>query len=120
MPRKGPQATNSQVGVTRSELGKLSYGTSSKRVGKDGGTPMGHCCLSLQPAEDPVLSPSGHLYSREAVYSYMLAKKEELQRQRAVWEQQQRAEGAGAAEGRPLRCSGLNQQSMRDERVRRV
>ena len=96
MPRKGPQATNSQVGVTRSELGKLSYGTTSKRVGKDGGTPLGHCWLSLQAAEDPVLSPSGHLYSREAVYAYMLAKKEALQRQRAAWEEQQRAAGAEA------------------------
>jgi nitric oxide synthase-interacting protein len=71
-------------------------------VGGDGQTPFGYCTLSLQPAIDPVVSPSGHIYSRESIYEYLLTKKEELSRQKEAYEAQQKelqlkAEKAGPA-----------------------
>eukprot|EP00954_Amorphochlora_amoebiformis_P005307 418155-Amorphochlora_amoeboformis.AAC.1 len=31
---------------------------------------------------DPVVTPSGHIYSKEAIYEYLLVKKEELNKAR--------------------------------------
>ena len=45
--------------------------------------PFGVCCLSLVPAVDPVVTRSGHVYSREALLEYMLLKTDELKRMRA-------------------------------------
>jgi len=36
-----------------------------------------------------VVTPSGHIYSKEAIYEYLLVKKEELNKARKAWEKEQ-------------------------------
>ena len=54
-------------------------------------TPFGHCALSLQPIKegDCVISPSGRLYSREAIYEYLLQKTRDLKELTILYEEQQ-------------------------------
>jgi nitric oxide synthase-interacting protein len=54
------------------------HGTVTQRLGRDSQLPFGYCCLSLHPAVDPVVSPSGHVYSREAILEYILQKTREI------------------------------------------
>ena len=41
--------------------------------------------MSLAPAVDPVVSPSGTIYSREAIIKYLLAKTKEIKRARKAY-----------------------------------
>lgn len=61
------------------------------RIGSDAQLPFGYCNLTLQPAVDPVVTPSGRLYSREAILEHLMTKTEELKRQRAAFEAEERA-----------------------------
>ena len=65
------------------------WGTQKLRLGTEMQLPFGHCCLSLEPVQEPVVSPSGHLYSKEMVYEYLLTKVKGLKRQRAAFDAQQ-------------------------------
>ena len=71
---------------------KYRYGTQRLRFGKDSMVPFGHCCLSLQPVVDPVVTPSGHLYSREVILNYLLEKTKEIRLQQAVYDSEQAKE----------------------------
>ena len=62
------------------------------RCGSDSQLPFGWCALSLQPAVDPVATPSGHIYSRECLLEHMVAKQAELKRARELWEAEQAAD----------------------------
>jgi nitric oxide synthase-interacting protein len=44
----------------------------------------------MYPAYDAVVSPSGHVYSRESILEYLLAKSKELKRTQQLYEEQQR------------------------------
>eukprot|EP01041_Mallomonas_annulata_P005384 gene5384-10771_t len=68
----------------KSEMGSLR-----QRLGTDSQLPFGYCCLSLQPVVDPVISPSGHMYSREAIVEYLLAKTQEIKLQMKLYETNQ-------------------------------
>jgi nitric oxide synthase-interacting protein len=59
---------------------KQSMGTVKQRLGTDSQLPFGYCALSLCPAEEPVVSPSGHIYSREAILEYLLTKTRDIKR----------------------------------------
>eukprot|EP00938_MAST-03A_sp_MAST-3A-sp1_P007462 g7462.t1 len=61
------------------------------RLGKDSQIPFGHCFLSLAPAKEPVVSPSGHIYSKPVICEYMLQKIKELKKQRKAYEAQEAA-----------------------------
>mmetsp|Transcript_11062 Transcript_11062/g.19511 ORF Transcript_11062/g.19511 Transcript_11062/m.19511 type:complete len:276 (+) Transcript_11062:223-1050(+) len=63
---------------------------------KDAAVPFGHCCLSLAKLVDPVATPSGHVYSKEVLLTYMLTKSREWKAQKAAFEEHQAA--AKAAE----------------------
>lgn len=54
------------------------YGTTTARLSSDSQLPFGNCALSLSEAVDPVATPSGHVYSREAIVEYLLAKTVEV------------------------------------------
>ena len=97
MPRHAQNNTAKSF-FTHQEKADLNYGTQTKRMGQDGGTPFGHCWLSLQPVVEPVASPSGHLYSREAILEYLVAKKDALAKQRDAYNAQQAARAAQAEE----------------------
>lgn len=71
---------------------KAGLGSIKQRFGTESQLPFGHCCLSLHPAEDPVISPSGHLYSREAILEYLLLKAKELKKTTKLHEAQQNQE----------------------------
>ena len=51
--------------VTYEELKKNKYGSAEARFGVDSQLPFGYCHLTLGPVIEPVVTPSGHLYSRE-------------------------------------------------------
>jgi len=66
------------------------YGTATQRLGTDHQLKFGHCCLSLTPVlDDAVCTPSGHIYSREAILSYLLAKKQEIKEEQISFETRQ-------------------------------
>lgn len=60
------------------------------RLGADAQLPFGYCWLSLQPAVDPVVTPSGHIYSREHILEHLVSKTQDLKRQRDAWEAAER------------------------------
>ena len=62
------------------------------RCGSDSQLPFGWCALSLRPAVDPVATPSGHVYSREAILEHLVTKQAELKRARELWEAEQAAD----------------------------
>lgn len=75
--------------LTYGERKKLTeYGTQTRRLTSDAQQKFGHCCLTLQLAKDPVTTDSGHIYSREAIVSYLLTKNQEIKEQRAAYEKQ--------------------------------
>jgi hypothetical protein len=67
----------------------LGLGPTKQRLGTQSQLPFGYCALSLYPAEDAVVSPSGHLYSRESVLEYLLSKSKDLKVLREQYEEQQ-------------------------------
>eukprot|EP00501_MAST-03F_sp_TOSAG23-6_P002483 GSMAST32.ASY1.ANO1.2594.1 assembled CDS len=79
---------------TYSERQQHEAGTLKKRAGVDSQTPFGYCALSLHPAVNPVASPSGHIYSKEVIYKYLLNKTEELKKQRVLYEAQRETDVA--------------------------
>ncbi|KAI0986156.1 hypothetical protein GJ496_006962 [Pomphorhynchus laevis] len=56
------------------------YGTQRVRVGKDSLQEFNCCCLTLQPCVDPVVTPEGYLYERQAIIEYLLHKKLDYKR----------------------------------------
>ena len=71
--------------LTSHERKKLlgEYGTQTARLGTASHRRFGDCALSLTPAVDPVCTPSGNIYSREAIVQYLLTKTTELKEARA-------------------------------------
>lgn len=89
MPSRHSKNTGDRHHFTYHERQKAGLGTLKQRLGADSQLPFGYCALSLQPADDPVISPSGHLYSRESILQYLLNKSKELKILREQYEQQQ-------------------------------
>uniref|UniRef100_A0A7S3QGJ5 Nitric oxide synthase-interacting protein zinc-finger domain-containing protein n=1 Tax=Chaetoceros debilis TaxID=122233 RepID=A0A7S3QGJ5_9STRA len=85
--RKSKQA-GGHMPLTYSERSKLDQGTQSTRLTSDSQLKFGDCCLSLSAAVDPVVTPSGHIYSREAIVAYLLVKSKELKEVRAKYDAQ--------------------------------
>ncbi|OWK50190.1 Nitric oxide synthase-interacting protein, partial [Lonchura striata] len=57
------------------------YGTQRVRLGRDAIKDFDCCCLSLQPCRDPVVTPDGFLYEREAIVAYLLHQKTKIARE---------------------------------------
>jgi nitric oxide synthase-interacting protein len=49
------------------------YGTERARFNKDSMQEFDCCNLSLQPCKDPVITPDGYLYEREAIIGTAIA-----------------------------------------------
>lgn len=64
------------------------YGTQSQRVGKDSVKDFDCCCLTLQPCKNPVLTPQGYLYDKEAILEYILHQKCEIARRLKAFQKQ--------------------------------
>jgi len=75
---------------TYHERQKLKYGTQKQRVGRDSLPDFDWCNLSLAPAVQPVVTPSGYVYSKEAIYENLLLQKKENEKKKRLWEEQQK------------------------------
>mmetsp|Transcript_46213 Transcript_46213/g.108453 ORF Transcript_46213/g.108453 Transcript_46213/m.108453 type:complete len:327 (+) Transcript_46213:180-1160(+) len=73
------------------DKGSEGYGTVKTRLGGDSIKDWDCCSLSLQPCKDPVVTPEGILYEREAIYSYILKEKKRIADETKKWEAQQSA-----------------------------
>ncbi|KAK0180656.1 hypothetical protein PV327_003019 [Microctonus hyperodae] len=66
------------------------YGTNSRRIGKDSVKGFDCCSLTLQPCRNPVITPEGYLFDKEAILEYILTKKREYARKMREYEAQKR------------------------------
>lgn len=57
-----------------------------ERLGKDSLGNYDDCCLTLREAKDPVVTPDGCLYSKEAILENLLAQKKAIKRNLEAWE----------------------------------
>ena len=89
---------------TYMERRRLGYGTASERLGSDSVVNYDACWLTLQPARDPVVTPEGYIYSREAILENLLMQKKAIRREMSkyedaekskIMEQQQQSERDG-------------------------
>lgn len=67
--------------------------TKQVRLGGDSQMTFGHCALCVHPAVDPMATPSGHIYCKECIVEFLLAKTQELKRQKEAFEAQEKAKG---------------------------
>ena len=80
---------------------KSGYGSKAVRLGKDSVKNFDCCCLTLQPCREPVVTPDGFLYDREAILECLLHQKTEAARKMKAFEKQkkkQEAEETGKVE----------------------
>jgi len=89
MPSKHSKANGHPGVFTYWERSQLK-GTVVERLGKDSQLPFGYCSLSLTPIDgDAVISPSGRLYSKEAIYEYLLQKSRDLKALNVLYDEQE-------------------------------
>lgn len=91
MTRHGKNCTAGAVYTyheKKKDTAASGYGTQRVRVGRDAVKDFDCCCLSLQPCRDPVVTPDGFLYEREAILGYLLHRKKEIARQTKAYERQ--------------------------------
>ncbi|XP_071657276.1 nitric oxide synthase-interacting protein [Patagioenas fasciata] len=107
MTRHGKNCTAGAVYTyheKKKDTAASGYGTQRVRLGRDAVKDFDCCCLSLQPCRDPVVTPQGFLYEREAIVGYLLHRKTQIQRQSKLFQRQQRRReqqqrGRGGPEG---------------------
>jgi len=102
MTRHGKNATASAVyshSERRKDAQQSGYGTLHARLGADSMKPFDCCSLTLQPCREPLISPDGFIFDKEAILNYILDQKEAYKRKLQLWEQQNRV-NAEKAEAR--------------------
>lgn len=93
MTRHGKNATASAVysyHEKKRDTAKSGYGSKSARLGKDSIKEFDCCSLSLQPCRDPVITPAGHLYDKQAILECLLHQKRDNARKMKEFEKQKR------------------------------
>ncbi|KAH0626709.1 hypothetical protein JD844_001826 [Phrynosoma platyrhinos] len=91
MTRHGKNCTAGAVYTyheKKKDTAASGYGTQNIRLSKDAVKDFDCCCLSLQPCKDPVVTPDGYLYEKEAILEYILHQKKEIARQMKAYEKQ--------------------------------
>ncbi|XP_068097496.1 nitric oxide synthase-interacting protein [Hyperolius riggenbachi] len=91
MTRHGKNCTAGAVYTyyeKRKDTAASGYGTQTVRLSKDAVKDFDCCCLSLQPCKDPVITPDGFIYEKEAILEYILHQKKEIARQMKAYEKQ--------------------------------
>lgn len=94
MTRHGKNCTAGAVYTyheKKKDTAASGYGTQNIRLSRDAVKDFDCCCLSLQPCHDPVVTPDGYLYEREAILEYILHQKKEIARQMKAYEKQRGA-----------------------------
>ncbi|EFJ45302.1 hypothetical protein VOLCADRAFT_106032 [Volvox carteri f. nagariensis] len=78
--------------LTYAERKALGFGTVKERLGKDSLGNYDDCCLTLMESKDPVITPDGYLYSKEAILENLLAQKKAIKRNLQAYEAAQQQE----------------------------
>ncbi|XP_028669341.1 nitric oxide synthase-interacting protein [Erpetoichthys calabaricus] len=97
MTRHGKNCTAGAVYTyheKKKDTASSGYGTQSVRLGKDAIKDFDCCSLSLQPCRDPVVTPDGFLFEREAILEYVLHQKLEISRKMKAYEKQKKEQNA--------------------------
>ncbi|KAI4785848.1 nitric oxide synthase-interacting protein [Pseudochaenichthys georgianus] len=113
MTRHGKNCTAGAVYTyheKKKDTAASGYGTQSIRLGKDAIKDFDCCCLSLQPCQDPVMTPDGFLYEKQAILEYILHHKTETAKRMKAYEKQKQAQKSS---------SQLESKSEERERVER-
>jgi nitric oxide synthase-interacting protein len=95
MTRHGNNATNSSVysySERKKDQKQAGYGTEKMRLGKDAIKGFDCCSLTLQPTSRPVISPQGYIFDKEAIFTFILEKKNTYNKQMKEYERQKEAE----------------------------
>ncbi|KAM6905180.1 nitric oxide synthase-interacting protein [Xenentodon cancila] len=95
MTRHGKNCTAGAVYTyheKKKDTAASGYGTQSIRLGKDAIKDFDCCCLSLQPCKDPVVTPDGYLYEKQAILEYILHQKTEIAKKMKAYEKQKQAQ----------------------------
>ena len=95
---KGVSGASAMFGLSKLEHKKNGYGTQTVRYGRDAQIRFGWCALSLQPARNPVSTPHGVVYDREAILHYLLERKVQLRADKEEYDAQEARKAARAAE----------------------
>lgn len=99
MTRHGKNATASAV-YTYHERAKDTqegnYGTQQAVIGRDSARNFDCCCLTLQPCTDPVCTPDGYLYEREAILTNLLKQKRKIAKQEKAFSKQKTDEASSS------------------------
>jgi len=82
---------------TGANFKEWGWGTESRTLDSDSMKDIDACSLSLQPCAEPLVTPSGVLYDKEAVIRFILARKKEIARETEAWEAQQASDASSAA-----------------------
>jgi len=91
MTRHGVNQTNHSVyshHEREKDKKQAGYGSEKMRLGKDAIKGFDCCSLTLQPTKRPVISPQGYLFDKEAIFSFILEKKEEYNKKVKEYERQ--------------------------------
>lgn len=72
----------------RKDAKHSGYGTQTVRLGKDSIRAFDCCCLTLQPAKDPVITQDGFIYDRAAILEYILSQKADIKRRQKIYAKQ--------------------------------
>lgn len=95
MGRKSKQAGGNMPLTHYERTKKFSsseYGTVSQRLAGHSQYQLGYCALSITSLEDgdvAMCTPSGYLYSEQAIIEYLLTKTKEIKKQQIAYEVQQ-------------------------------
>lgn len=91
MTRHGKNCTAGTVytyNERKKDTRQSGYGTKAVRLGKDSVKEFDCCCLSLQPCRNPVVTPDGNLYDKEAILEFIIHQKREIARKLKECEKQ--------------------------------
>ncbi|KAI6205018.1 hypothetical protein M3Y94_00744200 [Aphelenchoides besseyi] len=101
MTRHGKNATASSV-YSASERKKDSkqsgYGTLKERLSADAIKPFDCCSLTLQICKNPMITPDGYIFDREAILQYIVDQKKEQKRLMKAYEKYMEMEETRKAE----------------------
>mmetsp|Transcript_5087 Transcript_5087/g.18521 ORF Transcript_5087/g.18521 Transcript_5087/m.18521 type:complete len:317 (+) Transcript_5087:189-1139(+) len=75
--------------MTYNERRALGFGTMSERLGRGATLDFDCCNLTQAPVHDPVATPEGALFEREAILQNLLAQKKDIARRVKLWEAQE-------------------------------
>jgi nitric oxide synthase-interacting protein len=75
--------------ISNKEKQKTGWGTKSQRLTSDNLLPFGHCYLCTQWVQEPMISPSGHMYCKECILKNLVTQQKSIKIQKAAWKAQE-------------------------------